>query len=58
MTQEHAESQLRMMQKFKNFWSNVGRLSISKNVSPETNAAIVRGMEKAYGKEEQGREAE
>lgn len=58
MTEEHAESHLRIMQKFKNFWSNVRRLNVGKDVPVDTQLALVRGMEKAYGKEEQGREAE
>lgn len=58
MTQEHAETQLRVMQKFRTFWSSVSKLRIEASVPTDTQLAIKNGIERAYGKEEQGREHE
>lgn len=49
MTQEHGDSQLKMMKKFANFWSNVTRVDVtkmdmSKLSTLATLDAIVDGM--------------
>lgn len=49
-------SHLNVLRRFANFWSSVSKLQISKDVPADTQAAIVRGYERAYGPEEQGRE--
>jgi hypothetical protein len=52
------ESHIRTMQRFKSLWSSVSKLKVGKDVPDTTQAAIIRGYEKAYGPEEQGREHE
>ena len=55
--EEHVDSHLRVLKRFANFWSNVSKLRVAQEVPHDTQVALVRGMERAYGKEEQGREA-
>lgn len=54
--EEHRESQLKMMQRFRNFWANVGKITVGRDVPVDTQLAIVRGTEKAHGEEAHGRE--
>lgn len=51
------ESHIKALQRFKNFWSNVSKINVGRDVPVDTQLAIVRGTEKAYGEEAQGREA-
>lgn len=51
------ESHIKAMQRFKNFWSSVSKITVGRDVPVDTQLAIVRGTEKAYGEEDaHGRE--
>lgn len=55
-----ADSQLKMMKRFQNFWSNVSQLRVRiPDTDPdqqEKQLAIIRGVERAHGAERPGQE--
>lgn len=44
-------SHLRTLKRFASFWSSVSDIQVAESVSIDTQMAIIRGMERAYGKE-------